>query len=393
MSGVLENKLGIIREKSAKIIKKIDKNEKLYFGFWANTTNSEAIELFQKAADTGQALADFILGDIYYLGTKDFDPDLAYKYALKSAEQENIFGKFLLTKLVYLGIGIPMNKAYANHIADEIYPLLKNRLSVFQAKSAANQLEQSLIEYCMAWLHQKGLGAPKNEKYSKKLYINASKSGYLPAVYNLALIQVEGNRTKKELRAGEQVISNFARKRFQRAQSNLAWLYQHDKGSGENQTMALNWYRWKDEALWARIQQYKNMKDCYRYDSIFPNGIHIKEVKQLIIALRKSAPGNEEYIALVKKDPARLTWKLFSDKPLEWTSIIHLCSQLGEWRTPTIKELLYYYKVRPNLLKNESYCSSDFITWSGVKVLKNGKATSVAANASCLLYCAQTKID
>ena len=174
----------------------------------------KAVELYQKAADQGNPLAQNNLGWLYQNG-QGVPKDLkkAVELYQKAADQGNAFGQNNLGWLYQNGQGVPKD--------------LKKAVELYQkAVDQGNALAQTNL----GWLYQSGQGVPKDFKKAAELYQKAADQGNAFAQNSLGWLYENGQGVPKDLRKAAELYQKAADQGNAVAQANLGWLYENGQG-------------------------------------------------------------------------------------------------------------------------------------------------------------------
>ena len=195
-------------------------------GDWAT-----AATLCQREAEAGNATAQRILGTMYDKGNGVLeDPAQAVAWYQK-ASVTDVEAKLLLSHLMDVGRGTPVNKAYSTallrqaavggHLAAEL--ALANRLetgtgvkkddaeAVLWYRSAAEKGDAVAQEKLAEFL-AKGRGLTKNETEAINWYRKAADQGSASAAWQLSQIYFKGRGTKKDDDSGTAWLKKAADK-------------------------------------------------------------------------------------------------------------------------------------------------------------------------------------
>jgi len=144
----------------------------------ANNRNAAlAVTYFTRAAENGDADAQWCLGRVYYEGRVGNRPDYerAAAWFHKSAEAGNPFGLFHMGIMHEYGLGVQQNFVEAGRFY----------------KRAAD-MENLDAMYYLALLHAYGRGFPQDIHKASLLFKRAAESGHAPSQYYLGIIFLYG---------------------------------------------------------------------------------------------------------------------------------------------------------------------------------------------------------
>ena len=144
---------------------------------------SEAVKLFKKSAEQGNAVAQSWLGFCYENGfgvSKDFSE--AFKWYKKSAEQGNAFSQNELGEFYYNGTGVSKDLT-------EAFKWFK------KSAEQGNAVAQSWMGFC----YENGFGVSKDLSEAFKWYIKSAEQGNEIAQYNLGLCYEYGKGVPEDI--------------------------------------------------------------------------------------------------------------------------------------------------------------------------------------------------
>ena len=174
----------------------------------------KAAELYQKAADQGGAMAQNNLGTLYQSG-QGVPKDLGKATELyqKAADQGNAFAQNSLGVLYQSGEGVPKD--------------LRKAAELYQ--KAADQ-ENAIAQANLGWLYQSGRGVPKDLRKAADLYQKAADQGNAFAQNALGWLYENGRGVPTDSVKAAELYQKAADQGYAVAQSNLAWLHQNGLG-------------------------------------------------------------------------------------------------------------------------------------------------------------------
>ena len=242
---------------------------------------SEAVRLYRKAAEQGNAAAQCYLGYCYEFGkgvTKDLTE--AVKWYRKAAEQGEVTAQCNLGYCYENGIGVPKNYSEAvkwyRKAAEQGYARAQCNLglcyenaqgvpqnyteAVKWYRKAAEQGEvtaQNNLGVC----YKKGQGVPQNYTEAVKWYRKAAEQGEVTAQNNLGNCYKNGQGVAKNYTEAVNWYRKAAEQGYATAQNNLGVCYYNGEGVPKNYTEAVKWYRKAAEQGYARAQC--NLGVCY----------------------------------------------------------------------------------------------------------------------------------
>lgn len=153
---------------------------------------NEAFVWLSKAAEYGHPRAQSIVADMYNngLGTKiNFRESI--KLTKAAAEQQDVYGQFLLGKALYKGLGIEKDSEKGTQILSQILNALEAH-----AESGDAHAQSSL-----AWIYYNLSNATKDYQKAHLWYEKAAIQGYAVAQSNIGLMFGRGDGVRKNSKA------------------------------------------------------------------------------------------------------------------------------------------------------------------------------------------------
>ncbi|GBB84163.1 hypothetical protein RclHR1_01080019 [Rhizophagus clarus] len=197
-----------------------------YYGVGTEYDKQKAIELFKKAAELENSVAQLGLIDIYIL---EKDPNtnynLAFELSKKLAEKGYACGIKNLGYCYINGIGTNINKQKAF----ELY------------QKAADSGSSDGINN-LGWCHEKGIGTDINKQKAFELYQKAADLGNLDGICNLGACYEEGVGTDANIQKAFEFFHKAANLGYDLAQYDVAWMYENGNGVNKNIDQAIYWY-------------------------------------------------------------------------------------------------------------------------------------------------------
>ena len=208
--------------------------ENVHSGSTPEPQEEDPITKVRKAAEAGDANAQYKMGDIYNfyiassLGREPISEDKveAAKWYQKAAEQGHMYAQFNLGDLFYSGQGVSQNYSEA-------------------AKWYQKAAEQGYLyaQYKLGILFYSGKGVPQNYSEAAKWYRKAAEQGYVYAQKELGLMYWSGEGVPRNLTECAKWLLKAAEQGNMTAQLNLAALYENGWGVPKNIEEALKWYQ------------------------------------------------------------------------------------------------------------------------------------------------------
>ncbi|MCL2626900.1 MAG: sel1 repeat family protein [Cystobacterineae bacterium] len=186
-------------------------------------TYKELIEIAQKAANQGDATAQYFLGAAHYFGKGvAIDLKAAFEWYFKAAAQGLPHAQYNLGVMYASGEACPPNPEKA---------------FLWYEKAAAQGLAKA--QHNLAALWEAGLGAPKDVKKAAQCYEAAAQQGDVRAQYRLALLCL---KEEEGLQQGLQWLQKALEQNFAPAKYTLGLLLENGVGMPQNTAEARRLY-------------------------------------------------------------------------------------------------------------------------------------------------------
>lgn len=240
-----------------------------------------AVELFQKAADAGNAEAMFYLSICYNVGSgvvKNYEK--AFEWLKKSAEAKSIHAMFLLSEYYYKGIRVPKDdtKAFewekkaaeAGHVPSmsnlavsyiKGEGVIKDTKKAFQWFKKAAEAGDVQSMYNLAFCYSKGEGVSKNASKAFQWYKEAANKGYILAMYDLAVCYINGDGVSKDASKAFQWFQKAAILGHSKSIFEVAMCYFDGEGTPKDYTKAFQWFQKAAEKNDSKAMH--NLAFCY----------------------------------------------------------------------------------------------------------------------------------
>jgi formylglycine-generating enzyme required for sulfatase activity len=211
-----------------------------------NENYTQAMTCFQKAAEKGNAEAEYNIADLYWggLGVEE-DHETAAEWLKKAAENDYPEAQNALAALYYNGMGVPQDFEKA---------------AKWAKKAAAYDMVEA--QYMLASLYFAGKGVPQDYNKAAELYLKVEKKGgdlAKEAQGVLAILYLEGFGVPQSDDKAVEMLRKASGLSLAEAQFRLGELY--DRGNKElgiasDTEKATKWYRKSAENGNATAQYY-----------------------------------------------------------------------------------------------------------------------------------------
>ncbi|MCL2644011.1 MAG: hypothetical protein FWD51_00955 [Betaproteobacteria bacterium] len=225
-------------------------------------TQAQRIETVKRAAEEGDARAQFDLGRLYVEGKGVPRNDAeAVKWFRKAAEQGNALAQSNLGWMYIKGFGVARNNVEAakwyRKAAEQGVPDAQNMLGVIYSKGVS--VEQNYAE-ALRWftlaaengsttaqqnlsrMYANGDGVPRNDAESVKWLRKAAEQGLVEAQADLGVMYVLGRGVEKDNAEALKWYRKAAEQGNAKGQNNLGSMYYNGLGVAQDDAEAMKWY-------------------------------------------------------------------------------------------------------------------------------------------------------
>jgi TPR repeat protein len=192
-----------------------------------NDTPSEEVSKYIKAAEQGDADAQFNLGVMYDKGqgvAQDYSQ--AADWYRKAAEQGNANAQYNLGVMYLNGQGAPQDDSQA-----------ANWFRKAAEQGSANS------QYNLGYMYRNGQGVPQDDSQAVNWYRKAAEQGNAMAQHNLGSMYRNGQGVPQD----DSQAANWYRKAAEQGSANsqyrLGYMYRNGQGVPQDDSQAANWYR------------------------------------------------------------------------------------------------------------------------------------------------------
>jgi TPR repeat protein len=198
-----------------------------YKGEGVSQDKAEAVRWIRKAAEQGFAKAQTSLGMAYYKGEGvSKDNAEAVKWYRKAAEQGHADGQHNLGMIYYLGEGVSQDNAEA----------------VKWYRKAAEQGHAG-GQYFLGLMYDYGEGVSQDKAEAVKWYRKAAEQGHADGQHSLGEAYYKGEGVTQDKAEAVRWIRKAAEQGFAKAQTSLGVAYYLGEGVSQDNAEAVKWYR------------------------------------------------------------------------------------------------------------------------------------------------------
>jgi TPR repeat protein len=243
-----------------------------YNGTGTKKNYKKAFYYFQKAAENGNRIAQYDLGNCYRDGKGvEKNSRKALELYQKSANQ------------AYLNAQFQLGYCYDKGIGTEIY-----KIKAFELYKIAAEKGHNVAQYNLGLLYENGDGIEKNLKKAIYWYNKAAENGNEDAQYNLGNCYRTGNGMEKDEKKAFEIYQKLAKQSYIDAQFQLGYCYDKGIGTKINKIKAIELYK-------IAAEKGHNVAQ-YNLGLLYKNGEGIeKNLKKAIYWYNKAAEnGNED---------------------------------------------------------------------------------------------------
>ena len=188
---------------------------------------SEAFQIIQKEAKTGNAEAQYYLGKMYRKG--------------EGVQQDNRQAVYWYTKSVEQG-----NRKAQNNLAvmyDNGFGVEKDLKKAFELYSQSAAQGTTAAQFNLGMMYRDGQGVKKNYVKAFELFSLAADGGNVRAQNALAILYTQGKGTQRDYTKALYWYRKSADKGYDEAQHAMGVVYQNGEGVPANRDEAIKWYK------------------------------------------------------------------------------------------------------------------------------------------------------
>lgn len=284
-------------------------------------------ELYQWAAEKGDANAQFHLGYCYFNGYgSEKDLKRAIELYKQAAEQRNVAAESHLGRCYYYGLG-----------------LVKDMKCAFAFYQRAAMQGDVYSQFKLAKCYQNGYGVEKDMKHAVELYKQAAAHGYSNAQSDLGNCFYNGTGVAKDHKRAFELFQEAARKGYTDAIYNLAICYEYGSGIAKDMCIAIELYQQ------AAIQGIDISK--YYLGVCYVKGLGLPININRAVLLYQNIPQNmdaQNNLAKLLQDTQLNFPEL--DKAVSYyvkmkdSSTLGFCYQFGLGTAQNLKQAVFYFK-------------------------------------------------
>lgn len=217
----------------------------------------------QKAAAAGNAQAQYALGDVFYYGQYDTNPDYdqAFKWYAAAARQGHASAQWRLGVMYEYGFGTKLDYAIAlewyKASALQDFPPAQNSLGEMyyygqgveqdyqqaaQWYTAADHQNFAYAQKNLGYMYEVGQGVEQNFQQALYWYKQAAKHGNTDAMYDIGVMYHNGTGVLVDYKEAYKWYSKSAQMNNRHAQNNLGILYFNGLGVPQDYHEACKWF-------------------------------------------------------------------------------------------------------------------------------------------------------
>lgn len=218
----------------------------------------QAVDTIKKAAEQGDATAQYKLGVLYIQGVGMMqDSARACYWYRKAAEQGQMEAQYMLGLMYSKGEGVPQDfaqarqwweKAAARKEADKDNHVILHANGSFYF----NLYISGMAEYNLGELYSKGLGVGQDDDKARQWWEKAAARGFITAQLRLGYLYYQGKGVRQDYDMARQWWEKAAAQHNPSAQALVGSLYEHGEGVKKDFATARKWY---DEACKGGFQE------------------------------------------------------------------------------------------------------------------------------------------
>lgn len=224
----------------------------------------EAFKWLSQAAESNNAAAEFLLGDLYYSGNGVSQSDgTAIKWYEKAAKQNYVAAQLALATMYQQGSGVTQDqtkavqwykKAAANNSPKAQYQL--GLMAYKEGKNNPQKYSQALQWFKKAadqndpWAQNKlgvmyKLGRGTSEDFVKAIewFRKAAKQNIPEAQDNLGLVYFKGQGVQRDFEKSVEWYTKAANQNYPDSQGVLGAMYEYGRGVRKSSSKAVMWYK------------------------------------------------------------------------------------------------------------------------------------------------------
>jgi len=194
----------------------------------------EAARLYRKAAEVGNAKAQFALGNMYQTGRGvPKDEAEAMRWFRKAAAQANPDAQYNIGIAYSSGRGVPKDEAEAAKWYDKA-------ITGFRGKAEHGDLQAA---YLLGHMYLYGRGVSTDDQEALRWFRKAAHGGYAGGQYYLGLMHANGRGVTRDYSEAAKWYRKAADQGQVVSQYMLAELYANGRGVSKDEAEAIRWYQ------------------------------------------------------------------------------------------------------------------------------------------------------
>ncbi|MBR6066621.1 MAG: SEL1-like repeat protein [Bacteroidales bacterium] len=260
--------------------------------------NDAKIQSLENAADAGDAIAKFNMGNMYYYGKgvrQNYEKAGEwYKKAREQGKDDDQFINWLLNNAKQ---GNSAAQNMLGHMYDDGLGVTQNyEMAVEWYKKSAEQ-GNAFAQFYLGNHYYNGQGVKQDYAKAVDWYRKAAEQGDADAQYNLGYMYYKGLGVTQDYEKAGDWFRKPAEQGFPIAQFNLGFMYENGQGIKQDYVKAVEWYRKAAEQGLANAQ--------FNLGVMYENGQGVKQDKEKAVEWYSKAAeqgdANAQYYIIIDK--------------------------------------------------------------------------------------------
>ena len=239
-----------------------------YYGEGVDEDDLKAVEWFEKASELGNSGAKVMLGQCYYNADGvDKDYDIAFRLFEEAANRGNDVAMYMLGECYYYGNGVDEDVSKAiecyKRSAEQGYPsaqyalgrayydgdgVEENDALAVEWFNKASEQGYARAHYMLGKCYYYGDGVERDYEKAAKLFAEGAESGNAPALFMLGNCYYNGEGVKKNYLKAFELFSESAEQEYDLSYYRLGQCCYFGRGTVQSYESAFDWFKKADEA-------------------------------------------------------------------------------------------------------------------------------------------------